>query len=65
MQVASQLGDSMKNELEDGRVPMSFDSLETFASLTRHLFATTQTIHQVHNSEVEFKSDTKASAIWL
>jgi hypothetical protein len=48
----------------DSRVLMSFDSFEAFASLTRDLFATAQTIHQVHNSEIEFKSDTEASAIW-
>ncbi|HTA77505.1 MAG TPA: nuclear transport factor 2 family protein [bacterium] len=48
----------------DGTVLRSFDSLKSFAGLTRSLFATTQTIHQVHNSEIEFKSNTEVAAIW-
>jgi hypothetical protein len=48
----------------DGKVLMAFDSLRAFAGPTKGLFATTQTIHQIHNSEIEFKSDSEASAIW-
>ena len=48
----------------DGAVLRSFDSLNSFAGLTRGLFATTQTIHQTHNSEIEFKSNAEVAAIW-
>ncbi len=48
----------------DNKVMVEFDSIDKFAGPTRSLFATTQTIHQVHNSEIEFKSDSEVSAIW-
>jgi hypothetical protein len=48
----------------DGSVIADFKSIAELSALTRELFATTQTIHQTHNSEIEFKSATEASAIW-
>jgi hypothetical protein len=48
----------------DGTVMMAYDNVEKFFEDTRHFFATTVTVHQTHNSEIEFRSDTEASAIW-
>ena len=39
-------------------------TIAELSPMTRGLFATTQTIHQTHNSEIESKSPTVASAIW-
>jgi hypothetical protein len=43
---------------------MAYDNMEKFFEGTRHFFSTTVTVHQTHNSEIEFKSDTEALAIW-
>jgi hypothetical protein len=48
----------------DNSVMAQFESIAEFSPMTRAFFATTQTIHQTHNSEIEFTSDTEASAIW-
>lgn len=48
----------------DNSVLAEFKSIAELSPMTRELFATTQTIHQTHNSEIEFKSPTVASAIW-
>ena len=48
----------------DDTVMAKFDSIAEMAAMTRELFATTRTIHQTHNSEIEFASDTEAHAIW-
>lgn len=47
----------------DGIVMMAYDNVEKFFAGSRHFFAMTVTVHQTHNSEIEFKSDTEASAI--
>jgi len=48
----------------DDSVLAEFKSIAELSPMTRGLFATTQTIHQTHNSEIQFKSPTVASAIW-
>lgn len=48
----------------DNTVLAEFKSIAEFAPMSRGLFASAQTVHQTHNSEIEFKSDTVASAIW-
>jgi hypothetical protein len=48
----------------DGSVMVEFNSIAELSSVTRRLFATAQTIHQTHNSEIDFKSPTEASAIF-
>jgi 3-phenylpropionate/cinnamic acid dioxygenase small subunit len=48
----------------DGQVLLDVPSLDEFSRLTRGLFATTRTIHQVHNSEITLKSELEAEAIW-
>jgi hypothetical protein len=48
----------------DNLVKVEFGSVAEFFPGTRGLFSTAQTIHQTHNSEIEFKSDTEATAIW-
>jgi hypothetical protein len=48
----------------DNTVAHSFESAKNLSTPTRSLFATTQTIHQTHNSEIDFKSTTELSAIW-
>ena len=48
----------------DGTIMMAYDNVGKFFVGTRHFFATTVTVHQTHNSEIEFKSDMEASAIW-
>ena len=48
----------------DGSIMAAFNSIGELAPLSRQLFATTQTIHQTHNSEIEFQSPTHATAIW-
>ena len=42
----------------------TFDSIVEMGRMTRDLFADTHTIHQTHNSEIEFRSETEAQAIW-
>jgi SnoaL-like domain len=48
----------------DNSVMREFNSIAELSPMTRGLFATTRTIHQTHNSEIEFKSETHATAIW-
>ena len=48
----------------DNSILAEFNSIAELSSMTRRLFATTQTIHQTHNSEIGFRSPTVASAIW-
>jgi 3-phenylpropionate/cinnamic acid dioxygenase small subunit len=48
----------------DNSVLAEFSSIAELSRMSRGLFATTRTIHQTHNSEIEFKSPTEASAIW-
>ncbi|HEJ6940125.1 TPA: nuclear transport factor 2 family protein [Serratia marcescens] len=48
----------------DGSVMAAFDSIVELRPMSRGLFATAQTIHQVHSSEIEFTSPTTAIAIW-
>jgi 3-phenylpropionate/cinnamic acid dioxygenase small subunit len=48
----------------DGEVLLDFTGLREFSRLTRTLFATTSTIHQVHNSEITLVTDSEAHAIW-
>lgn len=48
----------------DGTVMMASENVKKFFEVTRDFFATTVTVHQIHNSEIEFKSHTEASAIW-
>lgn len=48
----------------DSSVLAEFKSIAQLSPMTRRLFATTQTVHQTHNSEIEFQSNTQASAIW-
>jgi hypothetical protein len=40
------------------------DSIETLAGAVRQRFANIRTVHQIHNSEIEFKSDREIFAIW-
>lgn len=47
----------------DGSVMAAFSSIGELAPLTRQMFSTTQTIHQTHNSEIEFHSASRATAI--
>ena len=44
-------------------VLVEFKSIAEFSPMSRCLFASTQTVHQTHNSDIEFKSDTEARAI--
>ena len=39
-------------------------SITELSPLTRKLFASTRTVHQTHNSEIEFVSSNEARAIW-
>jgi 3-phenylpropionate/cinnamic acid dioxygenase small subunit len=48
----------------DRQVLLDVTSFDEFSRLTRQLFATTRTIHQVHNSEITLKSELEAEAIW-
>ena len=48
----------------DGTVMRAYDNVEKFFADTRDFFATTVTVHQIHNSEIELKSNAEASAIW-
>ncbi|MFD1561850.1 nuclear transport factor 2 family protein [Paraburkholderia silviterrae] len=48
----------------DSSVIAEFNSIAELSAVSRKLFATTQTIHQTHNSEIDFKSPVEASAIW-
>jgi hypothetical protein len=48
----------------EGNLLYGFDSFEELKGPTVELFSVTQTIHQVHNMEVEFISETEASVIW-
>ncbi|WP_167760364.1 nuclear transport factor 2 family protein [Paraburkholderia pallida] len=48
----------------DGSPQYHFSSIAELSSVTRNGFASAQTIHQLHNSEIELKSDTEAHAIW-
>lgn len=48
----------------DNSVLAEFKTIAELSPMTRRLFATTQTVHQTHNSEIEFQSNTQASAIW-
>jgi hypothetical protein len=48
----------------DNSVLAEFKSIAELSAMTRGLFATTQTVHQTHNSEIEFQSNTQAYAIW-
>ena len=48
----------------DNSVLAEFNSIEELSHVSRGLFATTRTIHQTHNLEIEFKSPAEASAIW-
>jgi 3-phenylpropionate/cinnamic acid dioxygenase small subunit len=48
----------------DGEVLLDFNDLTEFSRLTRALFATTRTIHQVHNSEITLIAEGEAHAIW-
>jgi hypothetical protein len=48
----------------DGTVAMEFQSIAEFSTLTRDFFAATITVHQTHNSEIDFVSDSTARAIW-
>jgi hypothetical protein len=47
-----------------GEILLDIASFDEFSRLTRELFATTTTIHQVHNSEITFQSASEARAIW-
>ncbi len=48
----------------DKSVIASFDSIADMSRMTRNLFATNRTVHQTHNSEIDFTSETEAAAIW-
>lgn len=48
----------------DGQILLYMTSFDEFSRLTRQLFATTRTVHQVHNSEITLKSELVAEAIW-
>ncbi|CAB3962252.1 MULTISPECIES: nuclear transport factor 2 family protein [Burkholderia] len=48
----------------DNSVMAEFNSIAELSAMSRRLFANAQTIHQTHNSEIEFKSATEATAIW-
>lgn len=41
-----------------------FDSIAELSPLARKVFGGRVTAHQIHNSEIELKSDTAVSAIW-
>jgi hypothetical protein len=45
----------------DNSVLAAFDSLAQLSLVSRGLFSTTQTIHQIHGSEIEFTSPTTAT----
>jgi len=48
----------------DGEVLLDFKDVTEFSRLTRTLFDTTRTIHQVHNSEIIVITNEEAHAIW-
>lgn len=48
----------------DGSPQYHFSSVAALLSATKDGFADAQTIHQLHNSEIEFISDTEVRAIW-
>jgi SnoaL-like domain len=48
----------------DNTVLARFDSFAEMARMTRDLFANMRTVHQTHDAEIAFISDTEADAIW-
>jgi hypothetical protein len=48
----------------DGEVLLDFTGLTEFSRLTRTLFASTCTIHQLHNSEIRLITESEVHAIW-
>jgi hypothetical protein len=48
----------------DGEVLLDFKDITEFSRLTRALFETASTIHQIHNSEITLVSEMEAHAIW-
>lgn len=48
----------------DGAVLNEFADLASFVELTANTLRGAQTIHQVHNPEIELTSSTTATAIW-
>ena len=48
----------------DASVLGEYNNIAELAPLARKVFGARQTAHQLHNSEIEFTSETTATAIW-
>lgn len=48
----------------DGLLQHEFTDLDQFVKLTANMLQAAQTIHQVHNSEIELTDATTALAVW-